>query len=74
LNVEKNLDYFRRLEAFIRINSETTDYRLPSDKIRLKVLSAAMGESSTSAFLRVVRTKRKENHSILTSVLKSRLQ
>ena len=74
LKVEQNLDFFRRLEAFIRINSETTDYRLPSDKIRLKVLSAAMGESSSAGLLKTVRMKRKENHSILTSVLKSRLR
>ena len=71
--VEKNLDFFRTLEAYIRMNSETTDFNLPLDNSRLRAITAAMGAASPVAFLGVVNKKRRENHTIFVNVLKTRI-
>lgn len=71
--VEENLDSFRRLEAHIRMNSETTDFSLPLDDSRMRAISAAMGATSPAAMLRVVDRMRRENSRLFTDILKTRL-
>jgi glutamate-ammonia-ligase adenylyltransferase len=72
-NLEKNLDFFRRLEAHIRMNAETTDFILPPNNSCTRATTAAMDASSPAALLRSVNRMRRENHSIFTNVLKTRL-
>ena len=71
--VEKNLEFFRRLEAHIRMNSESTDFTLPLDDARLLAISAAMGASTPVLLLRAVNKKRRENHTMFTNVLRTGL-
>jgi glutamate-ammonia-ligase adenylyltransferase len=72
--VERNLDFFRRLEAHIRMNSESTDFKLPPDNSRLCAVSAAMGAATPTALLKAVVRMRRENHTILANVLRTRLR
>ncbi len=71
--VEKNLDFFRRLETHVRMNSETADFSLPPDGSRLRAISAAMGASSPVVLVRVVDRVRRENSALFANFLKTRL-
>jgi glutamate-ammonia-ligase adenylyltransferase len=71
--VEGNLEFFRQLEASIRMNSETTDFIIPPSGSRLRAVAAAMGASSPAALLRTISRMRRENHSLFINVLRSRL-
>jgi glutamate-ammonia-ligase adenylyltransferase len=68
--VERNLDYLRRLEAYVRMNSESTEFVLPEEDIRLRAVIAAMGGASTRSFSKVVRRIRKENRTFFNTIIK----
>lgn len=63
-----NLEYLRLLETFIHLNSDTADFILPKDKIRLQALAAAMGERSIGALRETLGRKRKENRTLFSLV------
>jgi glutamate-ammonia-ligase adenylyltransferase len=69
--IEGNLEYFRRLEAFIRMNSEVTDFVLPSESDRLQAIVAAMGSSSLTAFRQNIQEMRKTNRKLFSRIIKS---
>jgi glutamate-ammonia-ligase adenylyltransferase len=69
----QNLDSLRRLEAFVRLNSETSDFILPSDKSRLQAIAAAMGLPSCAALIARVERMCRENHALFTTTLKKQL-
>jgi [glutamine synthetase] adenylyltransferase / [glutamine synthetase]-adenylyl-L-tyrosine phosphorylase len=71
--VDQNLEFFRRLESYIRMNSESTDFMLPRDNTRQLAIVAAMGAPSPAALRRGIDKKRRENHTIFTNVLRTRL-
>jgi glutamate-ammonia-ligase adenylyltransferase len=66
-----NLEYFRRLEAFIRMNSEGTDFVLPSENDRLQAVVAAMGSSSPAALRLGIEEMRKTNRKLFNGIIKS---
>jgi glutamate-ammonia-ligase adenylyltransferase len=66
-----NLEYFRRLEAFIRSNSEVTDFVLPIDEDRLQAVAAAMGSPSPAALRLRLQDLRKANRKLFTSIVRS---
>ena len=72
--LEKNLEFFRRLEASVRMNAEKTDFRLPPEDSRLRAVAAALGAASPAALLRVVNKMRRENHTMFTNVLREQLK
>ena len=71
--VEKNLVFFRRLEAHTRMNSETKDFSLPPEGPRLCAIASAMSASSPAALLRVIDKVRRENHTLFMNVLRTLL-
>jgi glutamate-ammonia-ligase adenylyltransferase len=73
MKIEKNLEFFRELEAYIRMNSETTDFILPPGGSRLRAVAAAMGASSPAALMKTINRMRRENHSLFVNVLRSQL-
>jgi [glutamine synthetase] adenylyltransferase / [glutamine synthetase]-adenylyl-L-tyrosine phosphorylase len=68
--IRANLEYFRRLEAFVRINSEVTDFVLPVEEDRLQAVAAGMGISSIAALRSSIRGKRTSNRKLFTEVLR----
>lgn len=62
--IGENLSYLRRLETLVRINADSTEFILPRDPEKLKVLAAGMGDSSVKGFLRRVAVIRKVNRSL----------
>lgn len=66
-----NLEYFRRLESFIRMNSEVTDFVLPSENDRLQAVVAAMGSSSPAALRLSIQEMRKTNRKLFNGIIKS---
>lgn len=69
--IEKNLEYLRRLEACIRMNSETADFVLPAEKERLQAVVAAMGNASLGAFRKALLQTRKANRKLFTTTVRS---
>ncbi|MCX6133492.1 MAG: DUF294 nucleotidyltransferase-like domain-containing protein [Ignavibacteriales bacterium] len=67
----RNLEYFRQLEAVIRINSEKTDFLLPSENDRLQAVVAGMGSSSPAALRAAIQEKRKTNRKLFTETIRS---
>lgn len=72
--IGKNLEFLRRLEACVRINSETTDFVLPTEKDQLQAVVAAMGASSPKAFRRNLQQTKRENRRLFNTVLKTLLK
>ena len=70
---EKNLVFLRGLEAYTRMNSETTDFTFPPGGPRLRAIACAMSASSPAALLKVVDRVRRENHTLLTNILRTLL-
>jgi glutamate-ammonia-ligase adenylyltransferase len=62
--IGENLSYLRRLESLVRINTDSTEFILPRDPEKLKVLAAGMGDSSVKGFLHRVAAIRKVNRSL----------
>ena len=69
--IEKNLGYLRRLEACIRMNSETADFVLPAEKDRLQAVVAAMGNTTPGAFRKALQQTRKLNRKLFATTLRS---
>ena len=69
--IGRNLEFLRRLEACIRMNSETADFVLPAEKERLQAVVAAMGNASLGAFRKGLLQTRKANRKLLTTTVRS---
>jgi len=69
--IGKNLEYLRRLEACIRMNSETADFVLPAEKEKLQAVVAAMGNASLGAFRKGLLQTRKANRKLLSTTVRS---
>jgi glutamate-ammonia-ligase adenylyltransferase len=69
--IGNNLEYMRRLEACIRMNSETADFVLPVDRERLQAVVAAMGSASPGAFRRGLQQTRKVNRRLFAATVRS---
>jgi [glutamine synthetase] adenylyltransferase / [glutamine synthetase]-adenylyl-L-tyrosine phosphorylase len=69
--IEGNLEHFRRLEAFIRLNSEVSDFVLPKDRERLQAIVSAMGSSTLSAFRHNIEGMRKMNRNLFNKIIRS---
>jgi glutamate-ammonia-ligase adenylyltransferase len=69
--IAANLEYFRRLEAFIRMNAEVKDFVLPAEHDRFQALVAAMGSSSPAALRRRIQEMRKTNRTLFNATIKS---
>ncbi len=66
-----NLEYFRRLEAFVRLNSETTDFVLPSENDRFQAIAAAMGSSVPASLRLSIREMMKMNRKLFKGIIRS---
>jgi [glutamine synthetase] adenylyltransferase / [glutamine synthetase]-adenylyl-L-tyrosine phosphorylase len=69
--IDRNLNYLRRLEAYVRMNSESTEFVLPEEDVRLQAVIAAMGGTSTKAFSRDIKRVRSENRSLFNTIIKA---
>jgi glutamine synthetase adenylyltransferase len=63
--LRKNLLYLRSLETLVRINSEQSDFALPTDAARLMALRAGMGEKSVEELKRHIRTIQQTNRRLM---------
>ena len=62
--ITSNFAALRSLETLIRINADSTEFVLPTDPMKLKVLAAGMEAPSVKKLLLHVATMRKENRSL----------
>ena len=69
--VSRNLEFLRRLEACIRMNSEKADFVLPTARENLQAVASAMGELSVKSLEDRLKKVRKENRVLFTATLKS---
>jgi glutamate-ammonia-ligase adenylyltransferase len=69
--ISANLENFRCLEAFIRMNSEVIDFALPSESDRFQAVVAAMGSSSPAALRHRIQEMRKTNRKLFNGIVKS---
>ena len=69
--IVSHLEWMRRLELAIRLNSETQDFVLPGEPDRLQPIAATMGLSSSKRLLDVAMKIRKENRSLFLKTLAS---
>ncbi len=65
--LEKNYDYLQTLETFVRLNSNAST--LPNEGRMLEFYAAAMGEKSSAALLRRLRSVQKENRKMFMETL-----
>lgn len=70
-NVSRNLDYLRRLEASIRLNTESKDFVLPSESDRLQAIAAMMSDGSVKRLKATLRRITTENRKLFNLVMKS---
>lgn len=60
-----HLEFLRALETAVRLNSENTAFVLPTDKILLQALAAAVGEKSARSLTDRIRNVQKLNRVIM---------
>ncbi|MBI2620518.1 MAG: hypothetical protein HYW57_10595 [Ignavibacteriales bacterium] len=68
--VQRNLEYFRRLETALRMNSDRPDLVIPKDPVVVQALAAFMGESKPAAFLKKLISMKKENRDLFKATLR----
>ncbi|MBI3110835.1 MAG: hypothetical protein HYZ01_04590 [Ignavibacteriales bacterium] len=69
-SITSNLVALRSLETLIRINADSTEFVLPTDPMKLKVLAAGMEASSVKKLLMRVTIMRKENRSLFLHTIR----
>jgi glutamate-ammonia-ligase adenylyltransferase len=66
--LKRNYVFLRTLELSIRLNSESTKFVLPEDKILLQTIAAGVGERSAKKLNDRIKKVRKENRSLMNNV------
>jgi glutamine synthetase adenylyltransferase len=69
--IEENLGFMRKLETFVRINSEMQDFILPAEPDRLQLIAASMHFNSARRLRASVQKVKKENRKLFLAQLKS---
>lgn len=69
-SISENLLYLRRLETYVRLNSESSAFVLPDDQIHAKAIAAAMGERNGKSLLKRIAGIRNENRLLFKAAMK----
>jgi len=67
--LQRNYEFLRRLEFFTRLNSDSIEFILPSDPIRMGALAAAMNTRSPGELMAKIRKIRSENRLLFRILL-----
>lgn len=67
--IERNLVFLRTLETFVRLNSDSTEFVLPSDPVRRQALAAAMKKTTSALFEKQLSAVILQNREIFSRVL-----
>jgi len=70
VRIQRNLEFFRRLEAYVRMNAESTEFILPTDPDSLQAVAAAMGSASPAALRSAVQSTRQSNRRLLGTIVR----
>lgn len=67
--MERNLRFLRTLETFVRLNTDSSDFVLPTDSVRRQALAAAMKKTSAASFEKHLFAVTHQNREIFSRVL-----
>lgn len=68
-HIERNLVFLRILETFVRLNSDSTEFVLPTDPLRRQALAAAMKKTSAASLEKKLSVVTLQNREIFSRVL-----
>lgn len=71
IRIQRNLEFLRRLEAYIRMNSDSNDFLLPNEPDQLQAVVAATGSASSSRLRIAIQSVRKANRTLLNTNVRS---